>query len=188
MCVMRATLCCCLLSICNVSCNDIKIIKQTGISSHLCRDVKELAEMCFKSNSNPVFISADLISKDWDPGGNSWVVIDHKFQKQAMGFNSAYPTYVLSFESMGYLKAAINHFRKSTAWSIKSPFLIVEKKSLCSNAGEVLQFMWKEDLLAVYYLCSHQYIYNDCFQVKSICNPRSSTVGFFLDLAIMESY
>ncbi|CAG5084217.1 Protein of unknown function [Cotesia congregata] len=146
--VMRATLCCCLFK--------IEIIKLSGIPSQLHRNARELAEMCFKNNSNPVIISADLLSNDWDPGGNSWVVFDHKFQKQATGFNSAYPTYVLSFESIGYLKAVINHFRRSTAWSIKSPFLIVERKSSCLNAREVLQFMWKQDLLAVFYLCSDQ--------------------------------
>lgn len=112
--------------------------------------------MCFKNNSNPVIISADLMSNDWNPGDSSWIVIDHKFEKQATGFYSAYPTYILSFESIGDLTAAVNHFRKSTVWSIKSPFLIVERKSSCLNAEEVLQFMWTLDLLAVYYLCSDQ--------------------------------
>ncbi|CAD6208085.1 GSCOCG00010354001-RA-CDS [Cotesia congregata] len=180
--VIRATLCCYLLSICNVSCNRIKIIKQTGISSDLHRDAKELAETCFKSNSNPIIISADLLSNDWDPGGNSWVVIDHKFQKQATGFNSAYPTYVLSFESIGYLKTTINHFRKSTAWSIKSPFLIVERKSLCLNAVEVLQFMWKQDLLTVYYLCSHRDA-TIVFTLNSYANYAPAPWLFFHDFS-----
>ncbi|KAH0557420.1 hypothetical protein KQX54_005759 [Cotesia glomerata] len=145
--------------------------------------------MCFKSNSNPVFISADLLSKDWNPGGNSWVVIDHKFQKQATGFNSAYPTYVLSFESIDYLKATINHFRKSTAWSIKSPFLIVERKSSCLSAGEVLQFMWKQDLMAVYYLCSDQNT-TIVFTLIHLLSPFATHAPapwvFFSNLTIIE--
>nr|ACE75358.1 hypothetical protein GIP_L2_0090 [Glyptapanteles indiensis] len=112
--------------------------------------------MCFKSDSNPVIISADLEDNNRNPSGNSMIVIDHKFQKQIMGFISAYPTYVLSFESTGLLKAAIDHFRGSTLWSIKSPFLIVDNESKCSNAAAVLESMWKQDLLAVYYLCTHQ--------------------------------
>nr|ACE75359.1 hypothetical protein GIP_L2_0100 [Glyptapanteles indiensis] len=154
--LIKVTLGCCFLFICNATCKNEKILGNIGYSSQLHHDARELAEMCFKSDTNPVIISADLVGNNMDPSGNSMIVIDHKFQKQITGFISAYPTYVLSFESIGLLKAAIEHFRGSTLWSIKSPFLIVDNESECLNHAGVLESMWKQDLLAVHYLCTYQ--------------------------------
>ncbi|CAG5092626.1 Protein of unknown function [Cotesia congregata] len=119
-------------------------------------EFKELAQMCFTNNSSSVVISEDLLGNDWDPGGNSMIIIDRKFKKQITGFMSAYPTYVLSFDTMKNLKMTLEHLQQSTIWSIKSPFLIVKSKSQRANARKVLEFMWQQDLLAAYYICSDE--------------------------------
>ncbi|CAG5079150.1 Protein of unknown function [Cotesia congregata] len=115
--------------------------------------LRELVEICFVNNSNPVVISEDLLDNNWDPGGNPLIVIDRKFDKQITGFLPTYPMYVLVFKSIDELKVVINNLQKSTFWNIKSPFLIVETNSHCLSTKTILKFMWKRNLMAVYHLC-----------------------------------
>ncbi|CAG5079148.1 Protein of unknown function [Cotesia congregata] len=110
--------------------------------------MRELVEICFVNNSNPVVISEDLLDNNWDPGRNPLIVIDRKFDKQITGFLPTYPMYVLAFESIDELK--------STFWNIKSPFLIVETDSRCLSTKTILKFMWKQNLIAVYHLCDQK--------------------------------
>ncbi|KAH0557371.1 hypothetical protein KQX54_004842 [Cotesia glomerata] len=99
-------------------------------------------------------ISKELFDSNWNSEKNPLIIIDNVFQKQITGFLPAYPTYVLFFQSIESLKGIVNHLKKSTLWSIKSPFVIVETESRCKNTRRVLEFMWKQDLLSVYYLCN----------------------------------
>ncbi|CAG5078911.1 Protein of unknown function [Cotesia congregata] len=97
---------------------------------------------------------AELFDTNWDLVKNPLIIIDNAFKKQITGFLPAYPTYVLFFKSVKSLKEIINHLKKSTLWSIKSPFVIVETELRCKSSKKILEFMWMEDLLSVYYLCN----------------------------------
>ncbi|XP_074106888.1 uncharacterized protein LOC141532441 [Cotesia typhae] len=130
--------------------------KYEDSSKCLRRDARELVEMCFVNNSNPMVISEDLLDNNWNPGGNPLIVIDRKFDKEITGFFPTYPTYALAFESIDKLKVDINNLQRSTFWNIKSPFLIVETGSRCHSTKTILKYMWKLNLLDVYYLCDRK--------------------------------
>nr|ACE75467.1 hypothetical protein GIP_L7_0060 [Glyptapanteles indiensis] len=150
----RAIILCCLVLV-NVSRSEIKINnpKQTDYSERLKRDARELIQICFTNNSNPVVISADLLDNNWDPSRNSLIVINREFSKQITGFLPSHPTYVLSFESIDNLKPVMDNLQKSKFWNINSPFLMVGTGSRCPSPRRMLEFMWNRDLLSVYYLC-----------------------------------
>ncbi|XP_044592904.1 uncharacterized protein LOC123270821 [Cotesia glomerata] len=130
--------------------------QQENSLGRLKRDARELVEMCFTNNSNPVMISEDLLDNNWNPGQNSLIVIDRKFNKKITGFLPAYPTYVLPFKSIDNLKPAVDNLQRSKFWNIGSPFLMVGTGSRCSSTKKLLEFMWNRDLLFVYYLCENK--------------------------------
>nr|ACE75471.1 hypothetical protein GIP_L7_0100 [Glyptapanteles indiensis] len=150
----RAIILCCLVLV-NVSRSEIKINnpKQTDYSERLKRDARELIQICFTNNSNPVVISADLLDNNWDPSRNSLIVVDREFNKHITGFLPSYPTYVLSYESIDNLKPVMDNLQKSKFWNINSPFLMARTGSRCPSPRRMLEFMWNRDLLSVYYLC-----------------------------------
>ncbi|CAG5074093.1 Protein of unknown function, partial [Cotesia congregata] len=153
----REIILCCLIAAI-VGGNIIKMngSREEGSSERLKRDARELVEMCLTNNSNPLVISKDLLPNDYNSAEafNSWIIIDHKFNKQITGFFPAYPTYVLPFVSIDNLKPVIDNLQKSKFWNIKSPFVIVGTESRCLSAWRILKFMWDRDLLSVYYLCN----------------------------------
>ncbi|KAH0551951.1 hypothetical protein KQX54_003386 [Cotesia glomerata] len=130
--------------------------QQENSLGRLKRNARELVEMCFTNNSNPVMISEDLLDNNWNPGENSLIVIDRKFNKKITGFLPAYPTYVLPFKSIDNLKPAVDNLQRSKFWNIGSPFLMVGTGSRCSSTKKLLEFMWNRDLLFVYYLCENK--------------------------------
>ncbi|CAG5074182.1 Protein of unknown function [Cotesia congregata] len=130
--------------------------QQENSLGRLKRNARELVEMCFTNNSNPVMISEDLLDDNWNPAKNSLIVIDRKFNKQMTGFLPAYPTYVLPFKSIDSLKPVIDNLQRSKFWNIGSPFLMVGTGSRCSSPKKILEFMWNRDLLSVYYLCENK--------------------------------
>nr|ACE75465.1 hypothetical protein GIP_L7_0040 [Glyptapanteles indiensis] len=150
----RAIILGCLVLV-NASRSEIKINnpKQTDYSERLKRDARELIQICFTNNSNPVVISADLLDNNWDPSRNSLIVVDREFNKHITGFLPSYPTYVFSFESIDNLKSVIDNLQKSKFWNINSPFVMVGIGSRCPSPRRMLEFMWNRDLLSVYYLC-----------------------------------
>ncbi|XP_044592738.1 uncharacterized protein LOC123270658 [Cotesia glomerata] len=130
--------------------------QQENSLGRLKHDARELVEMCFTNNSNPVMISEDLLDDNWNPGENSLIVINRKFNKHITGFLPTYPTYVLSFKSIDNLKPVIDNLQRSKFWNTGSPFLMVGTGSRCSNTKKVLEFMWNRDSLSVYYLCENK--------------------------------
>nr|ACE75462.1 hypothetical protein GIP_L7_0010 [Glyptapanteles indiensis] len=150
----RDIILCCLVLV-NVSRSEIKInnSKQKSYLERLKCDARELIQICFTNNSNPVVISADLLDNSWDPGGNLLIVIDREFNKQITGFLPSYPTYVLSFKSIDNLKPVIDNLQKSKFWNINSPFVMVGIGSRCPSPRRMLEIMWNWNLLSVYYLC-----------------------------------
>ncbi|XP_044593668.1 uncharacterized protein LOC123271416 [Cotesia glomerata] len=152
---MRQKIFFCCLIVTSVGGNRMDIHDTKGDSTERVKsDARELVETCLTNNSNPVMISKELFDSNWNSEKNPLIIIDNVFQKQITGFLPAYPTYVLFFQSIESLKGIVNHLKKSTLWSIKSPFVIVETESRCKNTRRVLEFMWKQDLLSVYYLCN----------------------------------
>ncbi|XP_057336653.1 uncharacterized protein LOC130675150 [Microplitis mediator] len=148
----------------SITCYNFKIHDSSSKDStkRLSSHARKLAEMCFTNNSNPLIITADLVDDsevqnpyDFD-AKNPMIVIDGNFKSEKMtGLIPSYPTYVLSFESIEKLGILIKEFKSSKIWSITSPFLILEtnEESGCANAGNILKFLWKYDLLSAYYLC-----------------------------------
>ncbi|XP_074110121.1 uncharacterized protein LOC141534589 [Cotesia typhae] len=109
--------------------------------------------MCFSNNLNPIVISKDLYDDNWNLTRTPVIVIDRKFNKQITGFLPSYPSYVLPFESIDNLNMTIENLQRSTLWNIKSRFLILTTDSRCISTRRILEFMSKQDLLSVYYLC-----------------------------------
>ncbi|XP_057335345.1 uncharacterized protein LOC130674062 [Microplitis mediator] len=119
--------------------------------------------MCCANNSNPLIMTSDFIDdyhKVQNPfnfhQNSSVIIINDDFKADKIqGIIPSYPTYVLSFKSIEKLSSLIKEFRSSVVWSITSKFLVLDtdKESHCANAGKVLGFLWKFDLLESYYLC-----------------------------------
>ncbi|CAD6208701.1 GSCOCG00003509001-RA-CDS [Cotesia congregata] len=164
----KIILCCLIVTSMGEIRMDIYDMKEDS-KERLKSDARELVETCLTNNSSTIMISKKLFDYNWNPDKNPLMIIDNVFKKQITGFLPAYPTYVLFFQSIESLKEIINHLKKSTLWSIKSPFVIVETESRCKNTRRVLEFMWKQDLLSVYYLCNQKY-----FTVILTLNPYAS--------------
>ncbi|CAD6227271.1 GSCOCG00006056001-RA-CDS [Cotesia congregata] len=151
---MRQKIILCCLIVTSVRGDKIDIYDTKIDSTERLKSDRELVETCLTNNSNPVMISKELFDYNWNPNKNPLIIIDNVFKKQITSFFPAYPTYVLFFQSIESLKEIINHLKQSALWSIKSPFVIVETESRCKNTRRVLEFLWKKDLLSVYYLCN----------------------------------
>ncbi|XP_057341629.1 uncharacterized protein LOC130678447 [Microplitis mediator] len=150
----------------NVASSNFKIYDSsaTNPSTRLTSHARELVDMCFTNNSNSVIITDDLYRngyRDESPSDendkiSSVIIITSDFEPSKIAeLIRSWPTYVLPFESIEKLEALIEKLRSSTIWSVTSKFLILDttKEPRCANAGKILGFLWKIDLLFSYYMC-----------------------------------
>ncbi|XP_057334623.1 uncharacterized protein LOC130673574 isoform X2 [Microplitis mediator] len=150
----------------NVASSNFKIYDSsaTNPSTRLTSHARELVDMCLTNNSNSVIITEDLYRngyRDENPSDendkiSSVIIITSDFEPSKIAeLIRSWPTYVLPFESIEKLEALIEKLRSSTIWSVTSKFLILDttKEPRCANAGKILGFLWKIDLLFSYYMC-----------------------------------
>ncbi|XP_057328460.1 uncharacterized protein LOC130669525 [Microplitis mediator] len=85
----------------------------------------------------------------------SMIFIDKNFKAsdyQKLSFPK-WPTYVLSSNQ---LQTILREMKSSSWWNIDSRFLIVETSNeSCNNAWNILQVMWKNNLLSSVFICQY---------------------------------
>ncbi|XP_057340131.1 uncharacterized protein LOC130677400 [Microplitis mediator] len=150
----------CLIIVNVTKCNDIRINFLAPDSSNSHIHTKQLLELCFADQLNPVVISANLIdivagiTKNEIIDG-SVVVIDNKFSsKNIEKHYPRYPTYVLSADPIDTLKKILDEIKSSDIWNIQSWFLIIGTK--CQAASKVLKLLWALEVSSSFFICRHE--------------------------------
>lgn len=117
--------------------------------------------MCFLKRSNPLVLTENLIDIIDQNSRESMQypisVINNEFQaKNIQIFNPAKPTYFLATDSDDKLNKILKEFESMMTWSIQSLFFIVDitNDNFCKNALQVLQILWKRELLSSFYVCN----------------------------------
>ncbi|XP_057321617.1 uncharacterized protein LOC130665304 [Microplitis mediator] len=121
------------------------------------RQVRQLLDLCFTKNLNPVVITEDLYNDiykiPWETINPPPIIINENFKpKEIQVYNPSYPTYVLSVtNSIENLKTLLIKLKSTSVWSIESLFFIIGNS--CENASETFKILWKMDLLKSFFLC-----------------------------------
>ncbi|XP_057333794.1 uncharacterized protein LOC130672985 [Microplitis mediator] len=119
----------------------------------------KLLKLCYSERSNPVVITNNLIDiiEEIRVDDIKFPVMtrDTNFKsKDIQMFNPSYPLYILSTDSIDQLQTLLNELKSTPTWSIVSIFFIVGAiENNCRNASEVLQILWKMELLSSFYIC-----------------------------------
>ncbi|XP_044587907.1 uncharacterized protein LOC123267379 [Cotesia glomerata] len=83
------------------------------------------------------------------------MTIDRDFKaKDIQIFIPAYPLYIVSTDSTDQLQGLLKELKSTPIWNIVSVFFFIEAGgNYCQNASQVLQLLWKFDLLSSFYFC-----------------------------------
>ncbi|CAG5080962.1 Protein of unknown function [Cotesia congregata] len=119
----------------------------------------QLFKSCYSDRLNPVVITTNLIDiieeLPVEDVSFSMMTIDCNFKaKDIQIFIPAYPLYIVSTDSTDQLQGLLNELKSTPTWNIVSIFLFIEAEgNYCQNASQVLQLLWKFDLLSSFYFC-----------------------------------
>ncbi|XP_057326112.1 uncharacterized protein LOC130668070 [Microplitis mediator] len=124
--------------------------------------VLDILKLCVPDRLNPLIVSNDLIDLIYPPSwqgddySTSIMIIDDDFETNNIQlYNPAYPTYLLSADSIVKPRSLISNLQSSSWWNIISHFFVIEtRENLCKDSSKVLQLLWKADLLSSFYICS----------------------------------
>ncbi|CAG5095850.1 Protein of unknown function, partial [Cotesia congregata] len=110
---------------------------------------------CIFEKLNPVVMSNDIheiIHESWIDEGIPTILIGPSVQidNSRTMFLPALPTYLLSTNK---LQEVLRKVKSSSWWNIDSRFLIVDIFKNCDNAWNILQIMWKMNLLSSLLIC-----------------------------------
>ncbi|CAG5080959.1 Protein of unknown function [Cotesia congregata] len=119
----------------------------------------QLFKSCYSDRLNPVVITTNLIDIiDEFPVEDVnflMMTIDRDFKaKDIRIFIPAYPLYIVSTDSTDQLQGLLNELKSTPIWNIVSVFFFIEAEgNYCQNASQVLQLLWKFELLSSFYFC-----------------------------------
>ncbi|KAG8038233.1 hypothetical protein G9C98_006560 [Cotesia typhae] len=114
---------------------------------------------CYSDRLNPIVITTNLIDiideLRVEDIKFSVMTIDRDFKaKNIQIFIPAYPLYIVSTDSTDQLQGLLNELKSTPTWNIVSIFFFIEAEgNYCQNASQVLQLLWKFDLLSSFYFC-----------------------------------
>ncbi|XP_044588911.1 uncharacterized protein LOC123268094 [Cotesia glomerata] len=119
----------------------------------------QLFKSCYSDRLNPVVITTNLIDiideLRVEDINFSVMTIDRDFKaKDIQIFIPAYPLYIVSTDSTDQLQGLLKELKSTPIWNIVSIFFFIEAGgNYCQNASQVLQLLWKFDLLSSFYFC-----------------------------------
>ncbi|XP_057321997.1 uncharacterized protein LOC130665562 [Microplitis mediator] len=161
----------CFLFVSVIDCYNIKIYDSSTFDSLpiVHTHTKQLIELCFADRMNPVAVTPEFsditteIIKNQDID-SSVIMINSDLKSdlpkyypklQSNIYFRAYPTYILSDESIDIIKAIQSYpIKESIMWNVLSLHLIIGKK--CGNASQALQAAWKVNAITSFFICHNE--------------------------------
>ncbi|CAG5078036.1 Protein of unknown function [Cotesia congregata] len=119
----------------------------------------QLFKLCYSHRLNPVVITTNLIDiiDELQVEDVNFLVmtIDRDFKaKDIRIFIPDYPLYIVSTDSTDQLQRLLNELKSTSTWNLVSIFFFIEAEgNNCQNASQVLQLLWKFELLSSFYFC-----------------------------------
>ncbi|XP_057327016.1 uncharacterized protein LOC130668647 [Microplitis mediator] len=146
------------------TCNKIECSNASRNEDHLStyNQVLDILKMCVPDRLNPLIVSNDLIDliypSSWagDDYSTTIMLIDDYIKSNNIQlYNPAYPTYLISADSIVESRSLLSNLQSSSWWNIISHFFVIENRdNLCKDSSKVLQSLWKADLLSSFYICN----------------------------------
>ncbi|XP_057329187.1 uncharacterized protein LOC130670030 [Microplitis mediator] len=151
-----------------IECNLIKIFDSSTLDDSSITHIhtKQLIELCFADRMNPVAVMPEFrditteISKNQDID-SSVITINNDLKSdlpkyypklRSNTYFRAYPTYILSDDSIDTIKAIQSYpIKEFIMWNVLSLHLIIGKK--CGNASQALQAAWKVNAITSFFIC-----------------------------------
>ncbi|CAG5092674.1 Protein of unknown function [Cotesia congregata] len=124
--------------------------------------IGQLLKLCYSERLNPVVITTNLIDLVDELRADDIIfpvmTIDLDFKaKDIQTFIPAYPLYIVSTDSTDQLLGLLNQLKSTPTWNISSIFIFIEfVENDYQNASQVLQLLWKFELLSSFYFCIDQ--------------------------------
>ncbi|XP_057325961.1 uncharacterized protein LOC130668005 [Microplitis mediator] len=147
------------------TCNKIEWSNASRNEDHLSTydQVLDILKMCVPDRLNPLIVSNDLIDliypSSWEGDDYSTTIMlidDYIKSNNIQLYNPAYPTYLISADSIVESRSLLSNLQSSSWWNIISHFFVIENRdNSCKDSSKVLQSLWKADLLSSFYICNN---------------------------------